>query len=174
MKSISDEKIIRAIREESLKDMLREEERRIQKRQKTIKLFTTLLSVAAVLVIGIFVLKTHRQPDYFALADNYVAQLEEPAPSRGDNDLSDKYFAIITSLKNNDKGVLADIEAFYKIVSDSNELDPDEKDFYIINMNYFEALAHLKNNDFKKAEPLLRKVSESQSKYAEMAKKILQ
>lgn len=172
MNTISDEKIIRAIREESLKDMLREEERRIQKRQKTIKMLVSALAVAAVLVVGIFVLKAKHQPDYSVLADTYIAQLDDRTISRGDNDVADRYFAIISSLKNNEKNVLSDIEAFYNYVADSEELDPDEKDFYTINMYFFEALAHLRDNDRDKAEPLLRKVSESQSKYAEMAKKI--
>ena len=174
MKSISDEKIIRAIREESLKDMLREEERRIQKRQKTIKMLVSALAVAAVLVVGVFVLRANHQPNYSALADNYIAQLDDRSIFRGDNDLADRYFAIVSSLKTNEKNVLPDIEAFYNYVADSVELDPDEKDFYTINMNFFEALAHLKNNDRDKAELLLRKVSESQSKYAEMARKIVE
>ncbi len=175
MNTISDEKIIRAIREESLKDMLREEERRIQKRQKTIKMLVSALAVAAVLVVGIFVLKAKHQPDYSVLADTYIAQLEEPSVSRGDNDLADTYFAVITALKGNEnpEKVLSDIEAFYSLISVSDELDPDEKDFYTINMNFFEALAHLRNNDRAKAEPLLMKVSESQSKYAEMAKTLI-
>ena len=173
MNTISDEKIIRAIREESLKDMLREEERRIQKRQRTIKMLVSALAVAAVLVVGIFVLKANHQPNYSALADNYIAQLDDHSISRGDNDVADRYFAIVSSLKNNEKGVLTDIEAFYPMIDADSELDQDERDFYTINMNYFEALAHLRDNDFAKAEPLLRKVSESQSQYAEAARTLL-
>ena len=170
---LSDEDIITALREVYIKDMLREEERRIQKRQKTIRMLVSALAVAAVLVVGIFVLRVNHQQNYSTLADNYVAQIEEPSVSRGDNDLTDRYFAVVSSLKNNKSTVLADIGAFYAMIDADRELDQDERDFYTINMNYFEALAHLRNNDFAKAEPLLRKVSESKSQYAEAARTLL-
>jgi len=172
MENEIDDKMLRAIREESLKDLLREEERKIQYRQKSIKLFVSALAVAALLVVGLFVIRQHHSNcSQMALA--YIEQIECQTVSRGDNDVATQYSGIISKLKEGREDVSGDISAFRTLLQENLEMDTDEKDWYAVNICYIEALAHLRNNDFAKAEPLLKKVSKSQSKYAAKASEIL-
>ncbi len=148
-----DQQIIHAIKKMAIREILKDEERKIRRRRKIIKIVTPILAVAAILVVGFFLFPTAgTNIDGKALAAPYIAEVvEEPNISmRG---VTSDYNEIIKQLQDStvdDKKIVIQLAENFK--KNATEAEYREYEF---KTNYIIALCHIHNGDFDKAEPIL-------------------
>lgn len=157
-----EQKIIQAVKEEAIKDILKDEECKMRRRNKIFKIVTTILSAAAVLVMGIFVFLPANR-DYKAIASNYINDISYPddTPSRddGDSQVDSCYKVILSRLKDTTE---TDKTAVIKLVKDFQDKfknDDEEYSQYSLNISYIMALCYLYNGDVENAKSLLQELN---------------
>lgn len=174
-----------------LKSRLQDVDREMDEKSKKkpiVRLLTWTSSVAAAIVIGVFIFQHFSEPDYKQIAQNYWPH-EEGLPVK--MSAKGKYDEAMNAFKLEewDKAelLLQEIESdtanyfLAMVFYEKSDLNAAQKHFLLIDefSNYYEiaqfrlALAYLKNNQIELATKILRNIIEANSPYKKDANSIL-
>lgn len=158
-----DQIIIKAIKKEAIKDILRKSEKKIQRRKKIFKITkVVLLSIAAVAVVGLFIVNKINTDNQAILnkniAEEYKAKIElaTRSGSQPTDTIQNRLEAIIAELHNGD-----DQKTISMAESLINDLPPaPEYNNVKYCLQYFIALCYVSLNDVDKAIAILQDIQD--------------
>lgn len=164
-----EELVFQAIKEEAIKEILRDEEKKIQRRKKIVKIASFVLSAAAVLVIGLFLFKNNNtdiKPIAQLSEDNNYKQIAEKQieeivllPKRGSD--SDIFYDITKELKEGNKAKV--IQMGDSLINNwTPESDNNQLKYIVM---YYVALCHFCNSDIDKAQAIIEEIKDEDFLY---------